>query len=371
MDKKTVIALCDWFYHNQRNQQKLPWRQLGGAQSAWWVLVSEMMLQQTMVASIAKRFPIFIKKFPSPDAMVAGGIDKVLDAWAGLGYYRRAHYLFLSAQKISSDGWQKNIDTLKTLPGVGDYTAKALLAFAFLQKTIPLDGNMIRVLSRFLKKNFYLAKTPLAKKYLASLPDRLLPDKNLPPSFIISDWVQAMMDLAHEICLPQKPLCSICPLQKKCLGQKHWRYYPRLKKKPIRQKVYGAVLICQNHKGEYLLQRRFYQKTNLPKFSLNGAQGLYQGLLSFPLSSLVTRRKNASWNFANIIDDKKSTYDKIKPDRVVRDLTHRRLVLSLVFCHISKLSSYGGNDKIIWVHGDELLHLPLPAVMKKVVREIV
>ncbi|MDI9313953.1 MAG: hypothetical protein QM529_04680, partial [Hydrotalea sp.] len=177
MDKKTISALLDWFYHNARNQPDAPyqlsWRKIKSSQDPWAALVSEVMLQQTTVATIAKRFPIFMAQFPTPQKMVAGGITAVLDAWAGLGYYRRAHNLFAAAQMVTNQWhgvWPRTAPEIKKLPGVGDYTARAIAALSFQQKTIPLDGNIIRVLSRFLKKDLSQTTAPTIKKLLASPP---------------------------------------------------------------------------------------------------------------------------------------------------------------------------------------------------------
>ena len=370
MDKKTILALLDWFYHNDRNHQdrahKLHWRKIKSSQAPWVVLVSEVMLQQTTVATIAKKFPIFIAQFPSAEAMVMAGIDKVLDAWAGLGYYRRAHNLFAAATVVANEWrgqWPQTFVAIKQLPGVGDYTARAIAALAFQQKTIPLDGNIIRVLSRWLKKDLSQNRLPRIKQIVARLDEMVLPDKNLPKNFMMSDWVQAMMDLANLVCKVEKPLCNICPLRNTCLGKKYWQDYPQPKIKKTKPIFYGAVLIGQNDKGEVLLERRpIAPRTPRARQDINH-QGLYQGLLAFPMTDLVQDKKELMLAISKKLATKKIT---IKEHCVVHDLTHRRLVLSLVFYNLaSRMTNHGQ-----WVANGELASLPLPSVMKKVIKQV-
>ena len=389
MDKKTIAALLDWFYQNERNHPdaayQLSWRNIKKSQNPWAVLVSEVMLQQTTVATIAKRYPAFMAQFPTPEKMVAGGIDIVLDAWAGMGYYRRAHNLFAAAQMVTNQWhgvWPQSATAIKKLPGVGDYTARAITAMAFQQKTIPLDGNIIRVLSRFLKKDLSQTTTPAIKKLLAKsrgqaveeniLDGLVLPNKQLPKNFVMSDWVQAMMDLANVICRVENPSCAICPLQQKCLGKKHWQDYPKPKIKKNKPVFYGAVLICKNRHGEYLLERRGLKNYRQPQ---NNQQGLYQGLLAFPMTALVRNKKKLAMQFGEQLTDKQMRINHVKHHCVVHDLTHRRLVLSLVFSDI--FVGGAGDDNtaqamgnILWARDDKLTTMPLPSVMKKVIKQM-
>lgn len=394
MDKKIIKNLLAWFYQNDRNQRqdnKLIWRRLGQAQDPWWVLVSEVMLQQTTVATIAKRFPVFIKQFPTPDAMAAAGIDKVLDAWAGLGYYRRAHKLFAAAQTIAVDWqgrWRTDLVSIKQLPGVGDYTGRALATLAFEQPTIPYDGNMIRVLSRYIKRDIQQTKKPAVQKILVKYEKNLFAKKNLPKNFVVSDWVQAMMDLANAICTPAEPSCAICPVASGCQGKKNWRIYPRPKIKTVKPILYGAVMIYQNNQGQYLLQRRVAPPTPLsttppsttpahnhsPKPIADHWGGLYRGLLTFPTSPLVRDRQDLhsylqTNNKKPLLSSGKKTESKTMD--VVHDLTHRRLVLSLVFCDDNNMQDDNNQSHNLWVGRDELMLMPLPSIMKKVVRQII
>ncbi len=388
MDKKIIKNLLAWFYQNERNQRqdnKLIWRRLGQAQDPWWVLVSEVMLQQTTVATIAKRFPVFIKQFPTPDAMAAAGIDKVLDAWAGLGYYRRAHKLFAAAQTIAVDWqgrWRTDLLSIKQLPGVGDYTGRALLTLAFEQPTIPYDGNMIRVLSRYIKRDIQQTKKPAVQKILTKYENNLFAKNNLPKNFVVSDWVQAMMDLANAICTPAEPHCAICPVVRGCQGKKNWRIYPRPKIKIAKPILYGAVMIYQNKQGQYLLQRRTAPTPpsttpahkNPPASITDHGGGLYQGLLTFPTSPLVRDREDLnpylySNNKKPLLSPSKEPESKTMD--VVHDLTHRRLVLSLVFCDDKNLQADKKQSHNLWVGREELMLMPLPSIMKKVVRQII
>lgn len=186
----------------------LPWRAREGATAAAWpVLVSEIMLQQTTVATVARRFEDFLARFPSPAAMAAQPLEAVLHAWQGLGYYRRARGLHACAQAlVARHGGRVPADpaALRALPGIGDYTAHAVAAIAFAIPVVPIDANVRRVLSRVLGSDDP-ATIRLAADALAS-PDRA------------SDLAQALMELGALVCTARSAACLACPWQQGCVA---------------------------------------------------------------------------------------------------------------------------------------------------------
>ncbi len=181
----------------------MPWRDDPSPYRTW---VSEIMLQQTTVAFVIPYFERFIKKFPNVERLASAQEEEVLALWAGLGYYSRAKNLFLAAQKIVKEHrgiFPSDFDSVISLPGVGRYTAGAILSIAF-QKPYPvLDGNVSRVFSRLAAQN----KTSqefwkMAEEYL---------DRDHP-----GDWNQALMELGATVCAPENPRCEICPISPAC-----------------------------------------------------------------------------------------------------------------------------------------------------------
>ena len=197
-------------------EEFLPWRKKVSLQKKqYFTLVSEFMLQQTQVATVIPFFNRFIKNLPSLSKLANVEEKKLIKLWEGLGYYSRARNLKKTAQIITRDFYgkiPKNYDQLKSLPGIGNYTASAIMAIAFNQPFIPLDGNIERVLKRYLylKKNKEIQKDNLLKKKsVFGLSSRS------------SDYAQALMELGALICKPSNPICDQCPISKNCKSYKN------------------------------------------------------------------------------------------------------------------------------------------------------
>jgi A/G-specific adenine glycosylase len=201
-------ALLAWFHTNAR---KLPWRGIGDPYAIW---VSEIMLQQTQIATVTPYFERFLHAFPTVTTLAQAPLERVLELWSGLGYYRRARHLHQTALTVATmDGakFPEEYSALRTLPGIGDYTAKALLSIAFNQTYAVLEGNVARVVARLssLRGNLH---QPQFRRSVESELARLL-SRPEPGTFN-----QAMMELGQTICLPRTPRCSCCPLAKWCSG---------------------------------------------------------------------------------------------------------------------------------------------------------
>lgn len=196
-------SLLGWYARERRD---LPWRR---GVSPYGVLVSEIMLQQTRVEVVVPYYLRFMERFPTEAALASAALDEVYEYWAGLGYYRRARSLQAAAQAVVSRGsFPTSLEELRDLPGVGEYTAAAVLSIAFGKPAVALDGNAIRVLSRF-----YALTGTLTVAARRELVARVLP---LIPPEQAGDFTQALMELGARVCVPRSARCLVCPLASGC-----------------------------------------------------------------------------------------------------------------------------------------------------------
>ena len=207
-DQIITNKILNWYDIHKRT---LPWRKKTSLKKKqYYTLVSEFMLQQTQVATVMPYFNRFIKDIPNLEALAKVQNKKLIKLWEGLGYYSRARNLKKTARIIVKSFKKKlpdNFEDLLSLPGIGNYTASAILAIAFNKPYIPLDGNIERVLKRYL----YLKKDKEIQK------DNLIQKKSIfGNSLRASDYAQALMELGALICKPTNPLCDHCPIIKKC-----------------------------------------------------------------------------------------------------------------------------------------------------------
>ena len=250
-----VAAVLHWYGENAR---VLPWRTppASGVKSTapdpYRVWLSEIMLQQTTVATVAPRYEAFLRRWPNVGALAAAPLDDVLGEWAGLGYYARARNLHKCAQVVMAEHGGTFPDTeeeLRTLPGVGDYTAAAIAAIAFGRRAVVVDGNIERIVARY---NAIETVMPAAKREIRACADEIWPNERS------GDFAQALMDLAATICRPRNPQCLLCPLADGCAARRagDMDRYPVKPPKKIKPQRRGAVFALFNGKGEVLIERR-------------------------------------------------------------------------------------------------------------------
>jgi len=257
--------ILKWYDLNKRS---LPWRKKVSPQKRqYYTLVSEFMLQQTQVATVIPYFNRFIKIIPSLEILAKIQNKKLIKLWEGLGYYSRARNLKKTAQVVIKNFKGKlpnNFEDLISLPGIGNYTASAILAIAFNKPYIPLDGNIERVLKRYL----YLKKDNEIQK------DNLIQKKSIfGTSSRSSDYAQALMELGALICKPTNPLCNQCPISKKCksLKKKDFDLTKNIKKnidKYFLLKVYKRnqkYLLIKNTKFNFLKNLTIFPMEELSK----------------------------------------------------------------------------------------------------------
>jgi A/G-specific adenine glycosylase len=232
--KKNVFARAALLAWYSRSRRDLPWRR---TKDPYAILVSEVMLQQTQVKTVIPYYQRWMAQFPDAASLASAPEEQVLKLWEGLGYYRRARNLQAAARAICGH-FPETLDGLLSLPGVGRYTAGAVGSMAFGLKLPVVDGNVSRVLARFLGvKNFI--KSPEVQARLWSWMESAMPEKDP------GDFNQAMMELGATVCAARAPLCDACPLRNECWARRHgWQdRLPKSEKVESVGRVESAVLI--------------------------------------------------------------------------------------------------------------------------------
>ncbi len=242
--------LLAWY---DRHARLLPWRARHGERTdPYRVWLSEIMLQHTTVKAVAPYYARFLSRWPTVDVLAAGSLDDVLRVWAGLGYYARARNLHACAKAVvERHGGQfpNDVDALRALPGIGDYTAAAIAAIAFDAATVPVDGNVERVVSRLFAIEEEL---PAGKAAVKTLARSLLPVRRS------GDFAQALMDLGATICSPKRPACALCPWNDSCVANERGdqETFPRKAPKREGRLRRGAAFVVLRSDGRVLLRRR-------------------------------------------------------------------------------------------------------------------
>jgi A/G-specific adenine glycosylase len=270
-DRATLLLA--WY---DRHRRVLPWRAPRGERSdPYRVWLSEIMLQQTTVKAVGPYFEKFVARWPTVEALGKASLDDVLRMWAGLGYYSRARNLHACAVAVVAehDGrFPDSEERLRSLPGVGPYTAAAIAAIAFDHPIMPVDGNIERVVSRLFAVEDEL---PKAKPQIQALAQTLLPPDRS------GDAAQALMDLGATICTPKKPACVLCPFTADCVSRARGdqETFPRKAPKKTGTLRRGAAFVVTRG-GEVLVRTR-------------PAKGLLGGMTEVPTSEWIADQDDA------------------------------------------------------------------------------
>ena len=268
-DENFSIQVLHWY--QSAGRKDLPWQQEPTPYRVW---ISEIMLQQTQVATVIPYFHRFIGRFPDLSTLAAASLDDVLHHWSGLGYYARARYLHQAARQIQ-DEWggvfPSRFDRLLALPGIGRSTAGAILSLALGERHAILDGNVKRVLARCFAVTGWPGKAEVGRR-LWSLAERLTPVER------VREYNQAMMDLGAGVCTHNRPVCGECPLFERCRSRKQGNptAYPGSRQRkmlPIRK---TRMLLIRNETNGLLLERR-------------PSTGIWGGLWTLPECDLDSR----------------------------------------------------------------------------------
>ena len=340
--------LLSWYDLNGRT---LPWRAAKGQKiQPYHVLLSEIMLQQTTVATVGPYFEKFVQRWPSLSDLACADLDEILHGWQGLGYYARARNLHLCAKMISEElggKFPEKEDDLKKLPGIGIYTAAAISAIAFGNPANVVDGNVERVIARI-----HALKQPLKfiKSQIRDLSAKISPTsrKERP-----GDFAQAVMDLGATICTPRKPNCRICPWRCQCKAFQNdlQELIPARQDKKSKPKRYGIVFWVKHRDAGILMKKR-------PN------KGLLGGMVVVPSTEWV--EKEWSTKDAQNTAPFKTNWKPL-PGVIKHTFTHFHLELSILAANVSRI---GGTDDFIWVRPEKMHEIPLPTVMKKVVQHV-
>jgi A/G-specific adenine glycosylase len=241
-------VLLAWYRKSRRD---LPWRRTRDPYRIW---VSEVMLQQTSVRTVIPYYERFIHRFPTVRTLARARLDRVLAVWSGLGYYRRARHLRLAARSIvrSHRGrFPRRLEEVLDLPGIGRYTAGAILSIAFDQRQPILDGNIARVLSRLHRLRGDPASAAI-KRRLLSLAGELMAVTTSP-----GDLNQALMELGATLCTPVRPRCTSCPVRGRCgaraAGDQGRIPRARRRRQPV---IVRSTVALVERDGRYLVRRR-------------------------------------------------------------------------------------------------------------------
>ena len=348
---RVAIPLLAWY---DRNARTLPWR-VGPRERArgvepdpYRVWLSEVMLQQTTVAAVKTYFDAFIARWPTVAALAAAPRDEVMRAWAGLGYYARARNLKACAEVVARDHGGRFPATaaeLKTLPGIGDYTAAAIAAIAFNEPVAVVDGNIERVIARLFAIDMPL---PSAKKTIRERQAELTPQCRA------GDYVQGMMDLGAAICTPKRPACALCPLRDVCAANatgdpEAFPVKPARAERPTR---FGVAFVAERVDGAILLRRR-------PE------RGLLGGMAEVPGSAWESRIDDAAMAECAPLP---ATWREIAAP-VVHLFTHFRLELRVWSARLPLQTPAAA--ECWWAPADTLPGEALPSVMKKAIEAAV
>jgi A/G-specific adenine glycosylase len=333
-------SLLAWY---DRHRRDLPWRAPPGLRAdPYRVWLSEIMLQQTTVVTVAPYFDRFVARWPDVSSLAAASLDEVLHQWQGLGYYARARNLHACARVVSERHGGRFPDDaagLRALPGIGDYTAAAIAAIAFGRREAAVDGNVERVVARVFAVTEAM---PAAKPRLRALARELVPAERG------GDFAQALMDLGATICTPRRPRCVLCPWREACAARAGGfaEDLPARADKPERPLRHGVVFWLTRGDGAVLLRRR-------------EEKGLLGGMIEVP----STPWREAGWGEAEALSAAPvaARWTKL-PGTVQHGFTHFRLELA-IWAGTSESPPEG-----IWARPEQFKNYALATLTKKVVR---
>jgi A/G-specific adenine glycosylase len=335
-----IARLLAWYDAERR---VLPWRASPRERpDPYRVILSEVMLQQTTVAAVTRRYPAFVARFPTLRALAEADEEQVLHAWQGLGYYRRARALHACARMVMREHRGRLPDderALRRLPGVGPYTAAAVRAIAFEQPAVPVDGNVLRVMARL---HGIEAPLPGAARLLTGLAGDLAIGERP------GDVAQALMDLGATVCRPIAPRCERCPWRADCRAHRIGiaEQLPRRAARAMRPRRRGLAFLLSRPDGGILFRKR-------------AADGLLGGMHELPSSPWAAGPLDVA---AALCHAPVAADWRLRPASVRHTFSHFVLELGLAEA-ATEMPPLG-----LWCRSDRLRELALPTVMKKLLR---
>ncbi len=339
--------LLNWYDNHGRHN--LPWHHNRNAYRVW---VSEIMLQQTQVATVIPYFEAFMASFPDVQALAAAPVDDVLSHWSGLGYYARARNLHKAARQVVDEHggeFPQNQEALETLTGIGRSTAAAIIAQAFGKRAAILDGNVKRVLARYHAVPGWPGQTPVLKQ-LWQHAEQHTPDER------VRDYTQGIMDLGAIVCTRSKPACESCPVNNGCqaYARNETKLYPGSKPKKEKPEKTTWMLILEDNEGRILLERR-------------PPSGIWGGLWSLPeldpaygaeeLQEACKTKLGLACSDPELISGFRHTF------------SHYHLHIQPARLPVTGSTKVADADSQRWVHRDQALTLGLPAPIRTLLTE--
>ncbi len=329
-----AATLLQWFKNNGRS---LPWRETKDAYAIW---LSEVILQQTRIAQGMSYWERFMAQWPTVNELAAATEDEVLKAWQGLGYYSRARNLHTAArQVVELGGFPQTFKELKTLKGVGDYTAAAIASIAFGEPVAVVDGNVYRVLSRYFGIDTPIDSTE-GKKEFQTLAQSLLPI-NEP-----ADYNEAIMDFGATQCTPNSPHCTTCPLCETCVAFRKQRINELpVKSKKVKQRERHFTYLYIEYEGKIAIHQR-------------GAGDIWQGLWEFPQAEQLTSSEDSVWK----------TEAQLLKKGVKHILTHQILLADIYLWQPKNRPQLP--SEFIWIEKQDLENYALPRLIEILLKAV-
>ena len=329
-------------WQKKHGRHDLPWQNTRNAYRIW---LSEIMLQQTQVATVIPYYRRFLRRFPGIKALAAAPLDDVLAVWSGLGYYSRARNLHRAAQQIIAHHrgrFPRNLEAVLALPGIGRSTAAAICVFAFGDRHAILDGNVKRLLARC----FGIAGYPGDARTAATLwrkAGQLLPLRNAEP------YTQGLMDLGAAVCTRGKPRCDVCPMAPDCVARRRGIIgelpAPRPRKRLPQRRAQMLVLL---HAGQVLLEKR-------------ATSGIWGGLWSLPevgpnadVITLCAQRYGAE------------VATSVALPTVAHGFTHFKLDIEPRRLGVARVAPRAAAPGVMWLPLEEALGAAIPAPVRRI-----
>ena len=326
-------------WQKRHGRHDLPWQTTRDPYSVW---LSEIMLQQTQVATVIPYYLRFLERFPDLQALAAAPVDEVMAHWSGLGYYARARNLHACANVVVAEHggeFPRDPETIVTLPGIGRSTANAIAVFCFGARAPILDGNVKRLLARHAGIEGWPG-SPAVESQSWRYAESLLPKTE------VAAYVQAQMDLGATVCTRSRPKCELCPVADDCVARRDGRTaeLPSPKPRKALPERETTMLVLVEYGRVLLLPRP--------------PTGIWGGLMSLPeLADADAAQAEAARLGCEILEKQALT-------PVTHTFTHFRLTIRPLLCRV-KHSSMATKADARWLAGDELAQAPLPAPIRK------
>ncbi len=333
-------------WQKKHGRHDLPWQNTRNPYRIW---LSEIMLQQTQVATVIPYYRRFLQRFPGITALAAAPLDDVLAAWSGLGYYSRARNLHRAAQAVVAEHqgrFPRDYDAVLRLPGIGRSTAAAICVFAFGARHAILDGNVKRLLARC----FGIAGYPGDARPAGRLwrkAGQLLPLRN------VESYTQGLMDLGAAVCVRGKPRCDACPVMRECIARRRGTIgelpAPRPRKSLPRRRTRMLVLL---HAGQVLLEKR-------------ATSGIWGGMWSLPevapdtdLATLCAQRYGAE------------IATSVALPAVAHGFTHFKLEIELQRLGVARVAPRVAAPGVMWLPLEAALGAAIPAPVRRILAQL-